>query len=126
MIVALQWILRAILGLWTFAKNFSPWIAGLISSLAVYLGSFSTRKIAITGSYLTVYFGLLLALHASLVPIMSAVITNVTPNFLLAPISWVIPTNFSVCVSTIALVRFLRYIYELKVELARRLWNNSF
>lgn len=123
MIALLQGIVTAIFGVWGWLARSPVWLAGIVTSLTAFFAKFFGRKLAIYGSYLTIHFAITTAFMALVWPMVQLLGEYAFPDWLRIPASWVVPSNFTYCVTTILSVRFLRYIYDLKMSVQKSIWN---
>lgn len=86
-------------------------IGSFFAGFFAFFASIVTRQIAVRLLVLGVMATFTTAFLGSMATL-SNTITAVSPPFLSMALSWVIPTNFSLCVSAICSVHITRWLYD--------------
>lgn len=103
--------LPALLGL----PALGVYLLSIISALVAFFASYLTKKLAIR----VLGVGVIVGLTATFIAAMQTAITAIeyaVPNTINIAASWVLPTNFGLCFSTIIGVMVTRWLYDWQVK----------
>ena len=97
-----------------------PWLAGVIGAFFVamftWLVQFVTKKIALVLAVVSVIALVTTTFFAAIHSVIAA-LSFVSPPFLSTAVSWVVPDNFTACVSAILTAHLLKWAYAWQVRI---------
>jgi hypothetical protein len=97
-----------------------PWLAGLMgglfSSLVSWFMQFVTKRLAVVAAVISGFVALTVAFLAALEGLVSVILLN-SPIELTFAAQLIIPSNFTLCITTMLTARTARWVYDWNIKI---------
>jgi uncharacterized membrane protein len=93
----------------------ATFLGSLFSSVVAFFMQYVTKRLAIVLAVISAIAALTLGFFAAILALVNAV-SSVTPPYFSVAMSWIVPSNAPLCISTILTAHLIRWVYEWNVK----------